>query len=194
MRPQNINLAYAATMGTCLAVEHNQECLYNPRWIEEGWSEERLHVLQCERFAFECDAESYSRGQRVILSRRITHGQVCLHHSRYCAERLHILQMIRGDARSDLHEPTTTGVRRGRVRTAAARAARKRAVRAARSLTPEQGRLGSGNLQDELESGPPLFTGNLIRIETARVDTDDVCSLFSTIKRCLIFRRQPAEV
>ena len=37
MRPQNINLAYAATMGTCLAVEHNQECLYNPRWIEEGW-------------------------------------------------------------------------------------------------------------------------------------------------------------
>lgn len=91
MRPQNINLAYAETMETCLAVEHNQECLHNPRWIEEDRSEERLHTLQRARHALECDPQSYSREQRVTLSKRIIHGQVCLHHSRYCTERLHIL-------------------------------------------------------------------------------------------------------
>lgn len=158
MRPKNINLAYAETMGTCLAVEHNQECLHNPRWIEEDWSEERLLTLQRERHGFERDPESYTREQRVILSRRIIHGQVCLHHSRYCTERLHILKMIRGDANSDLHEPTTTRMSSGRVRTAAARAARKRAVRAARSLTPDLGRPGPEDLLDELASRSPSFT------------------------------------
>ena len=158
MRPQNIKLSYTETTATCLAVEHNQECLHNPRWIEEDWSEERLHVLQRERWAFEFNAESYNREQRVTLSKRIIHGQVCLHHSRYCAERLHILQMIRGDARSDLRKPTTMGIRRVRVRTAAARAAKKNTVRAARSLTPEHGRPGPEDLIDGLASRPASLT------------------------------------
>lgn len=63
--------------------------------------------------------------------------------------------MIRGDARSDLHEPTITRVRSGRVRTAAFGAARKRALRAARFLTPEYGRLRSEDLLIELASGLP---------------------------------------
>ena len=160
MRPQNINLAYAETMKTCLAIEHDQKCLNNPRWIEEDWSEERLYTLQLERHAFERDPESYSRERRVVLSKRIIHGQVCLHHSRYCAERLHVLQMIRGDAIGDLQEPTTNRVRSGGVRIAAARVARKRAVRAARSLTPEQGRQGQRSLRDEFESRASTRTGN----------------------------------
>jgi hypothetical protein len=187
MRPQNINLAYAETMGTCLAVQHNQECLHNPRWIEEDWSEERAHVLQRELHAFEFDAESYSHEQRIMLSRRIVHGQVCLYHSRYCAERLHILQMIRGDARSDLHEPTTTRLRGGRARTAAARAARKRALWAARSLTPEQGRPCPDDLLDELESGPPSLTSMLLCRQKVGIDADAVHRLFRSINHCHIY-------
>ena len=160
MRPQNINLAHAKTMETCLATEHDQECLHNPRWIEEDWSHERVHALKCERRAFECDPESYSREQRVRLSRRIIHGQVCRHHSLCCADRLHILQMIRGDAKGDLSGLTTTGARSGRVRTAAARKAKKRAVRAARSLTPEQGRQDRQGLRDEFKSTPSWLTGD----------------------------------
>lgn len=187
MRPRNINLAYAETMETCLAIEHGQECLHNPRWIEEDWSEERLHILQRERYAFECDPESYSREQRVVLSRRIIHGQVCLHHSRYCAERLHILQMIRGDVRSDLHEPATTRVRSGCVRTAAARAARKRALRAAKSLAPEKGRPCPDDLLDELESGPPSLTSMLLCRQKIGIDTDAVHRLFRSINHCHIY-------
>ena len=162
MRPRYINLAYAETMETCLATEHDQECLHNPRWIEEDWSEERLLTLQRARHALEHDADSYSREQRVALSRRIIHGQVCLHHSRDCVERLHILQMIRGDARSDLHEETTTGVRSGCLQTDAAPAAKKRALPAVGSLTPEQGRPGPGDLTDELSSRPPSFTSMVL--------------------------------
>jgi hypothetical protein len=159
MRPQNINLAYAETMETCLATERDQECLHNPRRVEEDWSEDRVQALQRERHAFECDPEFYSREQRVAFSRRIAHGQVYLHHSIYCAERLHVLQMIRGDAKGDLHEPTTTGARSGCARTAAARAARRRGVRAARSLSSEQGRLGPEALLDEPASSPTSLTG-----------------------------------
>lgn len=187
MRPQNINLAYAETIGTCLAVEHNQECLHNPRWIEEDWSEERVHVLQRERHAFERDAEFYSREQRLELSRRIIHGQVCLHHSHYCAERLHILQMIREDARSDLYETKPTRLRGGRVRTAAARAARKRALRAARFLTPEQGRPCPDDLMDELESGPPSLTSMLLFRQKVVIYTDAVRRLFRSISHCHIY-------
>lgn len=160
MRSQNIDLAYAEAMETCLATEHGQECLHNPRWTEEDWSEEHLHALHLERHALECDAEFYSREQRMELSKRIIHGQLCVRHSRYCAERLHVLQMIRGDAISDLQEPITAGVRSGRVRTVAARAAKKRVVRAARSLTPEHGRQSQEDLRDELESTPSTRAGN----------------------------------
>jgi hypothetical protein len=170
MRPQNINLAYAETIQTCLAIEDGDECVHNPRWIEEDWSEERLHSLQRERRAFEHDPEFYSREQRIELSKRIIHGRVCLYHYHYCAERLHILQMIRGDAKGDLNETATIGVRSGRVRTTAARAARKRAVRAARSLTPEQGRQGGESLRDGFEGAPSSLTGNC-DIHRRNVDT-----------------------
>lgn len=175
MRPRYINLAYAETMEICLATEHDQECLHNPRWIEEDWSEERLLTLQRARHAFEYDPDSYSHEQRVALSRRIIHGQVCLHHSRDCVERLHILQMIRGDARSDLHEETTTKMRSDCVRTDAAPAAKKRALPALRSLTPEQGRSGPGDLIDELASRPPSFTSMLLcRRQDVLIDSNAV--------------------
>lgn len=189
MRPQNINLSYAETMETCLATAHDQECLNNPRWIEEDWPEERLHALQRERHAFEHDPEFYSREQRIELSRHIIHGQVCLYHYHYCAERLHILQMIRGDAKGDLNETATIGVRIGRTRTTVARAARKKAVRSARSLTPEQGRQGGESLQDEFESTPSSLIGKLILIHIDKVciDTDDVLRLPRLTNECRIF-------
>jgi hypothetical protein len=189
MRPQSINLSYAETMETCLATEHDQECLNNPRWIEEDWPEERLQALQLERHAFECHPKSYSREQRIELSKRIVHGQVCLYHYHYCAERLHILQMIRGDAKGDLNETATIGVRIGRMRATAARAARKKAVRAARSLTPEQGRHGGESLRDELESTPSSLTGKLILIyiDIAWIHTDDVLRLPRLTNKCRIF-------
>jgi hypothetical protein len=194
MRPQNINLAYAETMKTCLAIEHDQKCLNNPRWIEEDWSEERLHALQRERHDFEQDPEFCSREQRIELSKRIIHGQVCLYHYHNCAERLHILQMIRGDAKGDLNETATIGVRSGRVRTTAARAARKKAVRAARSLTPEQGRQGGENLRDEFESTPSSLSGMVLVHQMVWTDTDASHRWFQIIDHCHISAQQRTRV
>jgi len=77
MPSHEIQLAYANTIDTCLAIAYEEECPYNPRSIQEDWSVERRHELQRVRNAFEHDPSSFSREQRVILSKHIIYGQVC---------------------------------------------------------------------------------------------------------------------
>jgi len=167
MRSCVLNLAYAETLLACLAIEHGDECLNNPRWIEEDWSDERSNDLQHARNNFEHNPESFSHEQRVAISKRIIHGQTCQHHSRLYAKRLHTLQMIRGDAISDLREIPFTRVRSGRVRTAAARGAKRKAVPVAISLTPEQGRSGHHGFPDEFDSRSSLATGEWTPLKRA---------------------------
>jgi hypothetical protein len=159
MRSHDIQLAYANTTNTCLAVEYEEECPYNPRSIQEDWSIERRHLLQRVRDAFEHDPQSFSRARRIILSKHIIYGQVCQYHHRHHAERLHTLHVIRGDAINDLLEPTPTRVSRGRVRTAAARRARKREVRSANCLALGHGREGDQELADTDEGTPSSAAG-----------------------------------
>jgi hypothetical protein len=92
------------------------------------------------------------------MSNSIIRGRVCLEHVQHM-ERLHTLQMIRGDARGDLVDPLCPKTRDALPRTAAIRRARKKYVRAARSLTPEQGRAGHKPLTDSTGGTPSCTIG-----------------------------------
>jgi hypothetical protein len=168
MHPPRVDLAYTESIATCPAIEHHEECLRNPRWIEEDWSLERVEYLQRAQDDFENDSEWFSRDQRVNMSRSIIYGRVYLEHAQH-TERLHTLQMIRGDARGDIIDPSCLKARNSLARTAAIRRARKRYVRAARSLTPEQGRAGHKPLTDSI-GGTPSCTIGIFR-QTTRTRT-----------------------
>jgi len=148
----------------CLAIENGEECLNYPRWIEDDWQKEHLDLLKRAHKILELRSDRCSRALRYISSTVIIVGQVCQHHSRHFARRLHTLLMIRGDVNSDMREPPVS-VRGDTVRTAVARAARKRAVRSAKCLTPDQGRAGREGLRNELESIPSSPTGELTCID-----------------------------
>jgi hypothetical protein len=105
MRSPRIDLAYPENIATCLAIKDHEECFRNPRWIDEDWCVERVEFLQRAQYDFENDSEWFSRDQRASMSTSIIHGRVCLGHSQH-VERLHTLQMIRGDARSDIIDPS----------------------------------------------------------------------------------------
>lgn len=167
MRLPRIDLACPESIATCLAIENLDECVHNPRWIEEYWSVERVESLQRTQEDLKHDSESYSRHQRVDMSRRIVHGQVCLEHARH-AKRLHTLQMIRGDARSDLATLSLPEIQSGRARIAAVRRAKKKVVRAVRSLTPEKGRAGVEDLTKHLGEITSCSSGKLKQMTKAR--------------------------
>jgi hypothetical protein len=160
MRSPRIDLAYADSIATCPAIENHAECLRNPRWIEEYWCIERVEFLQRAQDEFENDSERFSRDQRANMSRSIIQGRVCLEHSGH-SERLHTLQMIRGDARSDLVDISYPKAGDALARTTAGRRARTRCVRAARSSTPEQGRADPKHLTDSIGGTPSCTTGIL---------------------------------
>jgi hypothetical protein len=125
MHSPRIDVAYAESIATCLAIEDHEECLCNPRWIEKDWSVELVEHLQRAQDDLENDSEWFSRNQGVNMSRSIVHGRACLEHGQH-AERLHTLQMIRGDVRSDLVDPSCPNARNALALAAAGRRARKR--------------------------------------------------------------------
>jgi hypothetical protein len=170
MRSPRVDLAYTESIATCLATEDHEDCLRNTRWIEEDWILERVEHLQRAQDDFENlnDSEWFSRDQRVSMSRSIIRGRACLEHAQH-TERLHTLQMIRGNARGDLIDPSCLKAKNALARTAAIRRARKRYVRAARSLMPEQGRAGHKPLTDSI-GGTPSCTIGMFR-QTTRTRT-----------------------
>jgi hypothetical protein len=67
--------------------------------------------------------------------------------------------MIRRDAHDDLLDVSSPKARSSVVRIVSSRRAKKRIVRAARSLTPEQGRAGLRCLTDSIGVTPSYSTG-----------------------------------
>lgn len=104
MHSPRIELAHASALETCPAIENGQSCHDNPRWIEEDWSAAVVGNLKRAQNDLGRHFDSFSREERVLRSKALLHGQVCIGHEVH-ALRLHTLQMIRGDARSDLRGP-----------------------------------------------------------------------------------------
>lgn len=145
MPSRGIELGETENIHFCPAVENLRRCQHKPRWFEESWSVERIENLMRVRADLEHRWDSFDRDHRIVRSKALMHGQVCLAHSDH-VRRLHTLNMIRGDARSDLRGPRFSTARVGRARANKARNARKRASRAARAVSPEQGRAALAGL------------------------------------------------
>lgn len=122
MRSPRIGLAYSQPhcINACPAVENNQQCLNNPRWIEEDWPTDRVSGLKLANSDLEKHWGSFDRDQKMERSKTLLHGQVCTNHQ-HQIKHLHTLKMLRGFARDDLKKPKA-----GRVRKATGRAGRKR--------------------------------------------------------------------
>lgn len=154
MPSRGIELGETENIHFCPAVENHRHCEHKPRWIEEDWSVQRIENLMRARADLHYRFDSFDRDHRIARSKALMHGQVCVAHGDH-VRRLHTLNMIRGDARSDLRGSRHSTARTGRTRTARARAARKRVVRTARAMSPEQGRSGGVEMPDDFGDRSP---------------------------------------
>lgn len=150
MRFPRIALAHANVLQTCPAVENGRPCVNNPRWIEEDWSAEALENLRRAQNDLGSHFDAFSREERILRSKAVVHAHVCVIHSTH-SKRLHTLQMIRGDARSDLRGPRFTKRKPARGRKAVVNTAKKTA-RIARQPSIERGRGGEEPLPEYFSS------------------------------------------
>lgn len=138
MRSPRIDLAYAESIDSCWAVEDNQACFNNPRWIEEGWQRARTDNLKRKPDDLEEHWAAFDIDQKRNKADELLHGQVCLDHANH-SKRLKTNMMIRGFARDDLKGPK----RAPRTRRTRATASSAVAGRGSREQTPEVGRAAS---------------------------------------------------